>query len=205
MRPLIHSALLSLLLCVVAASAALAAHKGDPAAGEAKAAPCAECHGPQGNSVQPAWPKLAGQGAAYLVQQIRMFKARLRLNPLMAPQVESLTEQDMHDIAAYYSKQKMSPGAADKRLVDQGREIYRGGLAEKRVPACLSCHGPDGAGNPAAKFPRLSFQHATYLTNRLKAYRAGVAYPGSEIMNDVARRLSDKEIEALSSYIQGLH
>ena len=173
--------------------------------GQTKAAACAACHGPQGNSTNPQWPKIAGQGAKYIVKQLELFKDKHRVNALMNEQVASLSKTDIHDLAAYFSKQKITPGAADKNYVELGQSIYRGGIQKKNVPACLSCHGPAGEGNPAASFPRLGGQHAAYTTVRLRAYRAGSAYPGSEIMNHVAKPLSDEEIRAVSSYMQGLH
>lgn len=178
---------------------------GDIAAGETKSAACVACHGAQGNSTNPEWPKLAGQGAKYIVKQLQLFKSHQRVNPLMNSQVATLSDQDMLDIAAYFAAQEPAPGAADESLLALGESIYRGGIADKKVPACLSCHGPDGMGNPAAKFPRLSFQHAQYLATRLKAYRAEEDYAGAEIMNGVAQSLSDEEIKAVASYMQGLH
>ena len=177
--------------------------EGDAQAGEAKIQTCATCHGAQGNSENPAWPKLAGQGAKYIVQQLRLFKNNVRHNVLMNAQVATLSDQDMQDIASYYAAQSRKPGATDPKLFSLGESIYRGGNAENEVPACLSCHGPDGAGNPAAAFPRLSYQHALYTQERLKVFRLGVSH--SEIMNGVSANLSDDEIKAVASYIQGLH
>ena len=128
---------------------------GDAEAGKAKSAPCAACHGADGNSVNPTWPKLAGQGAPYLVEQLEMFKDGTRANALMAPQAAALSEQDMHDLAAFYASQTGSPGAADPELVEMGEAIYRGGIIDKDVTACTACHLPNGAGNLPAKFPKL--------------------------------------------------
>lgn len=179
--------------------------EGDPEAGAGKVTTCVACHGVGGNSTNPEWPKLAGQGAKYIIKQLQLFRDNQRINSLMNAQVANLSDRDMADIAAYYQNQAPLPSAADESLATLGEQIYRGGIAESKVPACLSCHGPDGAGNPAANFPRVSYQHATYLTARLRQYRAGETYPGSEIMNDVAKGLTDEQIEAVASYMQGLH
>lgn len=183
----------------------------DAEAGKAKSAPCAACHGADGNSANPAWPKLAGQGAPYIIEQLTRFKEGTRSNPLMAPQAAALSEQDMHDLAAYYSSQTGTPGAADPDLVKMGQAIYRGGIIDKDVTACSACHGPNGVGNLPAKFPRLSGQHATYTESRLMAFRAidptleKNIDPSTAIMVSVTERLTDTEIKALAQYIQGLH
>lgn len=183
---------------------------GDAEAGKSKSAPCAACHGADGNSVNPEWPKLAGQGAPYLVAQLKLFKSGERENALMQPQVAGLSEQDMEDLAAYYEAQTGTPGAADPELVAEGQQIYRGGIIEKDVTACTACHSPNGGGNQPAKFPRLSGQHAAYTANRLRAYRAvdptlEKTHAAAAIMVSVTERLTDHEIEALAQYIQGLH
>lgn len=179
---------------------------GDPEQGKAKSASCVACHGVDGNSANPAWPKIAGQSAQYIYTQLMHFKKSERVNPLMNPQVAALSEQDMHDLAAYYAKQTVAPANADEALVKDGELLYRGGNQETNTPACMACHGPDGAGNPAAGYPMLSHQHALYTETRLKQYRAGeVSYKNSEIMKAVVSRLSDEEIKAVASYIQGLY
>ena len=199
---------LFILLLVLSCQAALAV--GDAEAGKAKSAPCAACHGVDGNSVNPQWPKLAGQGAPYIVAQLKLFKSGERQNPLMQPQAAALSEQDMRDLAAYYQSQATTPGAANADLVAVGRQIYRGGIIAKDVTACSACHSPNGGGNQPAKFPRLSGQHAAYTESRLKAYRAidptlEQTYAAAAIMVSVTERLTDHEIEALAQYIQGLH
>ena len=179
---------------------------GDAGKGKAKSVQCVACHGVDGNSVNPQWPKIAGQSAAYIYKQLQMFKQMKRVNVLMNPQAGMLSEQDMHDLAAYYSSLKRSPGATDEELLEAGQLIYRGGIPDKGVPACMSCHGPRGSGNPAALFPRVSYQHATYSSQRLRDYRDGkVTYPGAEIMSGVSTRLSDEDIRAVAAYLQGLH
>ena len=199
---------LLILLSVICSHAIFAA--GDAAVGQTKSQPCAACHGADGNSVNPEWPKLAGQGAGYIVAQLQLFKDGTRQNALMQPQVAALSEQDMQDIAAYYADQIGTPGAADPDMVDQGEQIYRGGIIDKDVTACSACHSPTGAGNAPAKFPKLSGQHAAYTENRLRAYRAidptlVTSHAAAEIMVSVTERLTDAEIQALAQYIQGLH
>lgn len=174
--------------------------------GKSKSAPCVACHGPDGNSVNPQWPKIAGQSAQYIVKQLQLFKTNERVNPLMNPQAAALSDDDIKHLAAYYESVARTAGAADEKLVEEGEKLYRGGNAENGIPACISCHGPNGKGNPAAGFPDISYQHAAYTIERLKKYRSAAEnYPGSEIMNGIAAKLTDKEIEAVSSYMQGLH
>lgn len=179
---------------------------GDAQQGQAKSAVCAACHGIDGNSTNPVWPKLAGQSAKYTYTHLMHYKKNERVHVLMNPQAAGLSEQDMHDLAAYYAEQTVAPANADEALVEAGELLYRGGNKETNTPACIACHGPGGAGNPAAGYPMLSHQHAPYIEARLKQYRAAeVSYTNSEIMVAVSSRLSDKEIKAVASYIQGLH
>lgn len=193
-----------ILLSVVAGQSLFAA--GDPEAGKNKATPCVACHGVDGNSTNPMWPKLAQQGVPYMVAQLKLFRDGIRQDPLMSPQAANLTDQDIDDLAAYYAGQIGSPGAAQEDKVELGQAIYRGGIIAKGVPACSACHSPTGAGNPASKFPRVSGQHADYMAAQLKAYRAiELDYPSAQIMVSVTERLTDKEIEAVASYMQGLH
>lgn len=178
---------------------------GDASAGKEKAATCAGCHGADGNSANPIWPKLAGQHAKYLVKQLQDFKAGDRKNATMAPMAAPLSEQDMQDLAAYFSAQQIKLGEADPKLVDAGEKIYRGGNKTSGVSACMACHGPDGAGNPAANFPHLAGQHAAYIENQLKAFRSGErANDYGKMMRNIASKMTDHEIKAVASYIQGL-
>lgn len=179
---------------------------GNAKAGEKKAAVCAACHGPAGNSTNPIWPKLAGQHAAYLYKQLKLFKAGKRKNPIMQAQAAGLSGQDMRDLAVYFSLQTMSPGVANEKLVDRGFTLYRVGDAEAGIPACAGCHGPAGRGNAAAAYPEISGQHAKYLAAQLTAFREGKRgdYPSAQIMHGVAKNLTDEDIRALASYIQGL-
>ncbi|BDD92345.1 c-type cytochrome [Pandoraea sp. XJJ-1] len=169
---------------------------------------CAACHAADGNSAGGAYPKLAGQHAEYLYKQLTEFKAQpgktpVRNNAIMAGMVAALSDQDMRNVSAYFASQTMKPGAArDKDTVPLGQKIYRGGLAEKGVPACASCHGPTGAGMPS-QYPRLSGQWAEYTAAQLVAFRDEVRKNNAP-MHTVASRLSDKEIKAVADYIAGL-
>ena len=182
---------------------------GDADAGQAKAAVCAACHGADGNSVVPNWPKLAGQHASYLQRQLGLIKGGDRVVPEMVGIVPGLTDQDMADMAAYFSTQTASAGLTDEALRDSGALLYRSGNADTDIPACLSCHGPAGEGNPLAGYPHLAGQHSVYTEKMLSGFRAGTTWGAddspSKIMTDVAHRLTDAEIKAVASYIQGLH
>jgi cytochrome c553 len=182
---------------------------GDPEAGEAKSAICAACHGVDGNSVVSAWPKIAGQHAEYIARQTRMVRDQQRVVPEMYPMVMNLTDEDIDDIAAYYAEQTLQPGVADEALVELGQKIYQAGNADSGVPACAACHGPAGNGILGAQYPVVRAQHADYTISRLNRYRNGEANGGgdpySAIMVGVAGNLTDEEITAVASYIEGLH
>ena len=180
---------------------------GDASAGQAKAAICAACHGPDGNSpANPIWPKLAGQSPEYILSQLVAFKSGDRVDATMAPMVAPLSEQDMADLAAWFSSQERSINAPDEEKARQGEGIYRGGVAAKSVAACMACHGPSGAGNPPAGYPALYGQHAAYVAKALKDYRSGVrSTDPNGMMRDVAERMSDAEIDAVAEYVSGLH
>jgi cytochrome c553 len=208
MRKILIAAAISL---GISSPVALAA--GDASAGSAKTAVCAACHGPDGNSAAPTFPKLAGQGERYLEQQIHAIKSGVRPVPAMAGLTDNLSDQDIADIAAYYASQKTSIGQAKKDLVARGEQIFRSGIHDKGVPACAACHAPDGLGNAPAGFPRLSGQYADYVAEQLKAYRAAadggangrVTDGDTKPMRTIASRLSDGEIAAIASYVSGLH
>jgi len=185
--------------------------KGDSAKGqEIVGKVCSACHGPDGNSPLSVNPSLAGQHAEYIYKQLGNFKAKdgkpaERNNPIMAGNVASLSDDDMKNVATYYSSQTPRPRAArDPELVKQGQLIYRGGIAAKGLAACASCHSPNGAGLPA-QFPRVAGQHAEYTAAQIKAFRAGERKndPNS-MMRAVAGKLSDHDIAAVSEYIAGL-
>ena len=182
---------------------------GDAAAGQGKSAICAACHGVDGNSAVPNWPKLAGQHPDYLQRQFALIKDGNRPVPEMAGIVPGISDQDMADIAAYYSSQTTSPGLTDESLRAAGELLYRGGNADTDIPACMSCHGPAGEGNQLSGYPSLAGQHAVYSEKMLNGFRSGTTWgeedASSKIMTDVAKRLTDEEIKAVASYIQGLH
>jgi len=180
---------------------------GDAAAGKAKTATCAGCHGMDGNSVNPDWPNLAGQHANYIAKQLGDFKAgKDRNNATMTGMVAALNEQDMANLGAYYASLPRKQGAADESLVEAGQKLYRGGNPATGVAACIGCHSPTGAGNPAANFPALSGQHAKYVETQLKAFKNGERKnDAGKMMRSIAGKMSDKEIKAVAAYMQGLH
>jgi len=186
------------------APAAAAPAKPDVAAGQAKfTAVCAACHGADGNSGTPANPRLSQQHDAYIVKQLQEFKAGKRVSPIMQGFAAQLTDQDMKNIAAYLTSQKAKTNfAKDKDLVTLGERIYRGGVQNRELPACAGCHSPNGAGIPA-QYPRLSGQHADYTASQLVAFRDGVRKNSAQ-MSQIAAKLNDREIRAVSDYIAGL-
>jgi cytochrome c553 len=193
---------------LAAMSAAAQEASGSVEAGRSKSATCAACHGADGNSVTPDWPMLAGQHATYIVRQLQAFKNGERTDVTMKPFADLLSEQDMLDVAAYFEAQAPTPKGADPELVGLGQQIYRSGVPARGVAACIACHGPNGAGNPLAAYPRISHQHAAYTTKQLNAYRTGDRRSDVELnqmMRNVAGALFEEEIRALASYVQGLN
>jgi cytochrome c553 len=187
-------------------SASAIAQTGSAEAGQAKSAICASCHGIDGNSVTPEWPSLAGQHESYIVRQLEAYRNGERQDAGMQNFAALLTQQDMHDIAAYFSSQSPHVKGADPALVSLGEEIYRGGLPDRAIPACIACHGPTGSGNPLAAYPRLGSQHATYTLATLRAYGSGARRSDGEAqtMRNVAEHLLEDEMRAVASYLQGL-
>ena len=189
---------------------------GDAEAGQTKSATCMGCHGLAGNSAIATFPKLAGQGEVYLLKQLQNFKSGERNNAIMAGVASLLSEQDMMDIAAYYSIQTITENSAkgDAETIELGRKIYIGGKMDTQTSACIACHGPKGLGIPTAGFPSLSAQHAGYIAVQLKAFRqysineqtgSDDVSRTNEMMVNVAKGLTTVEIEALAQYIAGLH
>jgi cytochrome c553 len=186
-----------------AAAAPAAPAKPDLAKGEASFAACAACHGADGNSTTPTFPKLAQQHPQYTVKQLQEFKSGKRNNAVMKPFATALSDADMQNIAAWLASKPAKPGfAKDKELVSLGEKIYRGGIADRQIAACAGCHSPNGAGIPA-QYPRLAGQHSDYTVSQLVAFRDGVRLNSAQ-MNQVAAKLNDREIRAVSDYIAGL-
>ncbi|PKO45499.1 MAG: cytochrome c4 [Betaproteobacteria bacterium HGW-Betaproteobacteria-3] len=185
------------------APAPQAAPKPDLAKGEASYAACAACHGADGNSGTPAYPKLAQQHPQYLVKQLQEFKSGKRDNAIMKGFAAGLSDADMKNIAYWLTSKPAKPGfAKEKNLVTLGEKIYRGGVADRQIAACAGCHSPNGAGVPA-QFPRLAGQQSEYVAAQLTAFRDGVRN-NNLMMSNVAAKLNDREIKALADYVAGL-
>ena len=196
------------------------AKPGDAKVGQTKAAACGACHGLDGNSSDAQYPKLAAQHERYIARQLALFKTGERENPIMMGMAAALTPQDMRDIGAYFVSQKTLPGVADDTAIKTGpnqgmkfyavgERMYRGGDAARAIPACMACHGPTGAGNPGPAYPNLAGQHAAYVSAKLTAFRGGLVWGKKEyenkVMSQVAKNLTDEEIQALATYVNGLH
>lgn len=204
---------LTLLALALAAGAVTAAPKADLAKGKEIATNiCASCHAADGNSGIAMYPKLSAQNAHYLFVQTKAIKEGKRTtgaSAAMAPMVASLSDQDMRDVAAFYAKQTPKQGEANpKDNPELGAKIFRGGLADKKIPACMACHGPNGAGMPGGgteitAYPRLGGQHKDYIITQMQAYKSGQRT--NTIMADIANRMSDEELNAVANFIQGLH
>ncbi len=194
--------LISLLISIGVSGTAMA--QGDAAAGQKKAAVCFGCHGADGNSTAPTFPKLAGQSQTYTVKQLKDIKGGARPSPMMVGFAAGLSDQDMKDLAAFFSTQQVKSGVvADADLVAKGKAIYSAGLQDKGVAACVACHAPAGVGNDLAGFPAVKGQHAVYVVGQLKAFRdGGRANDPSGMMRDIAGKMSDDEIKAVSAYIE---
>ena len=191
-----------------AAEAAATLKPGDATAGAAKAAVCGACHGMDGNSSDPQYPKLAGQHASYIVRQLTNFKGGVRQNPIMLGMASPLSEQDMRDVGAFFASKSSLPGVADQALVEQGQKLYREGDVARGIPACMACHSIDGRGNPGAMYPQLTSQHAQYIEATLKAWHDGTSWGNdahAQIMPGIAKKLDAKDMAALASYVEGLH
>lgn len=204
-----HVLAMALLLAIPAAHAETVAHLvGDAEAGAGKAAVCGACHGMDGNSVDKTYPKLAGQNEAYTVRQLELFKSGKRMNPIMMPFASMLSKQDMHDIGAYFATQETLPGVADDEYVARAQELYRGGDAKLGVPACMACHGPDGRGMAGTGYPHVAGQWSEYLVATLTQWKAGTTWSddvNGRVMPTIVSRLSESDIAALASYMNGLH
>ena len=209
--PVLWRSLATLAFCALGAQTAAAQSPpigdGSVDAGQTKSITCAACHGADGNSVTPTWPTLAGQHTRYTIRQLQAFRNGERLDAGMRGFAATLSNQDMADLAAYFAAQAPLPKGGDPEHVSLGEQIYRGGIPERGIAACIACHGPSGKGNPLSAYPRVSNQHATYLAATLRAYAAGERRSDAELnqmMRNVAELLLDDEIDALASYMQGL-
>ncbi|WP_024328666.1 MULTISPECIES: cytochrome c [unclassified Thioalkalivibrio] len=183
-----------------------AAQAGDPQRGQELSQSCAACHQADGNSVNPEWPKLAGQHPKYTAKQLRDFQeGELRHDNLMAGEVADLSEQDMKDLAAYYAEQSITTETADEDVVARGEQIYRGGIPSEGVAACIACHGAQGQGNPEAMFPKVAGQHATYSLDQLQQFRDGERRnDNGQMMRGIVGNMSDEDMEAVAQYMAGL-
>nr|VFK66929.1 MAG: Cytochrome c553 [Candidatus Kentron sp. UNK]VFK72671.1 MAG: Cytochrome c553 [Candidatus Kentron sp. UNK] len=193
----------------VSAAESTVTSSGDIEAGKAKSAVCAGCHGADGNSLTPQFPKLAGQHASYLLKQIKDFREGAnRKSAVMQPFAMGQTIEDLKNITAYFAAQKQVPqhAAGDAEKLALGEKIYRGGNSDTKIPACMSCHGPAGDGNDLAIFPVLAGQHAAYTKTQLEAFRSGArANDSKSMMRMIASRMTDREIDAVSQYMAGLY
>lgn len=182
---------------------------GNPQAGQEKSALCQGCHGPDGNSLSAEWPNLASQHAGYIKKQVKNFQEGARKDPTMSSMVVGLSKEDIDDIAAYFSSQSLQPPAKEPAKGDNdialGKKIYKGGNTYNGVPACAGCHGPNGVGNAPAVFPRVAGQRLDYLVKTLNDFRTSTrANDPNEIMRNIASKLSEREINAVSAYITSM-
>ena len=182
-----------------------AANAADAEAGKAKSAVCAACHGADGNSSNPMWPSLAGQHASYIYKQLSDFKAGSRINASMAGMVAGLSDDDMKNLAAYYETQSPRSVAFDGELIARGESIYRGGITETGVAACMACHSPSGKGNGPAGWPSLKGQYPEYIVAQLQAFKQGTrANDPGKMMGNLVGRMSEMEMKAVAAYIAGI-
>jgi cytochrome c553 len=186
---------------------------GKAASGESKAALCTACHGPNGNSVNPEWPRLAGQSAVYIAEQLKLFRSGVRDNPVMKPLAATLSDQDINDLAVYFEAQTPTGLEADPSYWKAGEAVYLSGDTGRGVPACVACHGPVGRGNLAAGYPALRAQQSVYVVKQLNDYASGARYTGPNpaqasrngvMMLTLAKRMSPEEIRDVASYVQGM-
>ncbi|GAB4349491.1 MAG: c-type cytochrome [Immundisolibacter sp.] len=179
---------------------------GDAAAGKQKSAACVACHGTDGNAAVGMYANIAGQHASYLEAQLKALRDGGRTDPVMSPMAANLSDEDIADLAAYFSSQQVKHGSVPEDAVEPGARIYRAGNAKTGVPACMACHGPQGLGNGPAGWPALGGQHPEYVAKQLKRYASGERRTDiNGIMRDIAARMSESEIDAVSKYVYGLH
>ncbi|WP_136248480.1 c-type cytochrome [Halomonas borealis] len=204
MRQLLAS--FAITLCAIGAAHAASLADADAEAGRDKAAVCSACHGQQGIGIAPAFPNLAGQQASYLAKQIMDIRDGKRPVPQMAGQLDDYSDQDAWNVAAYYAGLSPARGQADPELVERGRELYRAGDMEQGIPACAACHTPTGEGIGSSAYPALSGQQRDYLVTTLKAFATGQRDNDTNaIMREIAAQMSDRDMQAVASYVRGLH
>jgi cytochrome c553 len=187
---------------------------GTVEAGAAKAAVCSACHGPNGNSTTAQWPKIAGQNAIYIAEQLQLFKAGVRVNASMQPIVNTLSDKDVDAVAVYFQAQTPVGGEADSHLWQAGENLYQFGDPAREIPACTACHGPVGRGNTVSDYPALRAQFADYVAKQLTDFASGARYSGAkpgaptsrngEMMATIAKRLNSTDIKEVAAYIQGM-
>lgn len=197
--------IIGLIGCFCITNVALA--EGDPGRGKTLTAVCAACHGADGNSLVGSFPSLAGQGAKYLIKQMMDIKSGARPVVLMTGQLDNMSEQDMRDIAIFFEAQSIKMGSAKQDLIVEGEQIFRWGIPRKGIAACSACHSPTGSGIAAAGFPALAGQWPEYTVTQLKAFRVKERTNDGDgrMMQDISMDLGDREIDAVASYIYGLH
>ena len=195
----------ALSVVVAVGFAAEAGAAGSKEAGQSKSTACVACHGIDGNSANPEWPSIAGQHPAYTARQLKAFRDGQRQNVLMSPMAMNLSEEDIADLSAFFAAQTVRGGETDPSKLALGERVYRTGNVKAHVTSCAGCHGPTGRGNEPAGYASLQGQHATYVAAQLRAYRKGErATDPNQMMRDVAKSLTDEEIDAVAAYIQGL-
>jgi cytochrome c553 len=198
---------MKLRLLIILAASLVTIGAGNADSGKDKVATCVACHGQDGNSMVGLWPSLAGQNANYLVRQLQHIKSGKRSIAVMAGLLDNFSTEDLSDIAAFYASKNNTIGQVEADKVELGKKLYYSGSLEKGIPACTACHSPKGKGNAPAGYPLLSGQQADYVTKSLKNYRSGERNndESSQMMMAIAYKLDDVEIDALSSFINGLH
>ena len=182
---------------------------GDITKGKEKSITCVACHGQDGISVSPIWPKLAGQHQSYLASQLHEFKKGpegKRNNAIMYGISLALSNEDIDDLSAYYASLDKSIGTTADDSFKLGQNIYRGGNMEYKIQACIACHGPNGDGNGPAAMPVLSGQHAEYIYSQLKNFQSSMrSNDPNKMMRNIVHRMTDEEMKSVAQYIQGLH
>jgi cytochrome c553 len=199
------ASLLGTMILALSALVSFTANAADIEAGKTKSAVCAACHGADGNSTNAAWPSLAGQHASYIYKQLKDFKEGRRNDATMIGMVALLNDEDMKNVAAYFESQQAKAVAFDADMIAAGENIYRGGITETKVAACMGCHSPGGTGNGPAGWPSLKGQHPEYLVVQLQNFKMGLrANDSGKMMRNVVVRMSDMEMKSVAAYIAGI-